>query len=489
MASWIGVAIALALSLIATREAVAQLAGEVLLSGFRNPVAVVPDPVNPGVFFVVEQDGLVRVARDGLVLSEPFLDLRGRLSSGGERGLLGLAFAPDAAESGRFFVNFTNTTGATVIARFRRQPADALVADPASRLDLEWPDGRRVIAQPFSNHNGGHLAFGPDRYLYVGLGDGGSAGDPMHLAQNPQALLGKMLRLDVNVPDEDLRGYRIPEDNPFITGNPIRALAEIWAFGLRNPWRYSFDDWTRGGTGALTIADVGQNAREEVDFEPAGRGGRNYGWRLREGRLPFDARQPAAFGPLIEPMHDYPRSQGASITGGFVYRGDALDPQYHGRYFFGDFVSGRVFSLGLHLHPDTSEATADDEREHTPSLGGRAVVGQISSFGVDHHGELLIVNYAGSVVRIVPDLAVVPAAPLLRAVLDAGRIALAWDARSDGVASHDYLVERVRDNVVSERVASSGLDATLEWRMGDCFRVRGRSRAGLAGPPSNLVCP
>jgi glucose/arabinose dehydrogenase len=287
-----------------------------------------------------------------------------------------------------------------VVARFTRR-ADGEV-DPNSRFDLVWPDGRRFISQPFSNHNGGHLAFGPDGYLYIGMGDGGSAGDPMHHAQNPNSLLGKMLRIDVNVPDGDPRGYRIPEDNPFVDRHPVAALAEIWAFGLRNPWRYNFDDWTRGGTAALVIADVGQNAREEINWEPYGKGGRNYGWRLREGRANFDTRQPAAYAPLTEPIHDYPRSEGMSVTGGFVYRGRALDPMFNGRYFYADFVAGRVYTIGLHLD-EQQEATADDHLELTELLGGTQELGLISSFGVDADGELYIVSYSrGRILKIIP---------------------------------------------------------------------------------------
>jgi glucose/arabinose dehydrogenase len=380
--------------------ALAQLRTQVVAQGLTNPVAFIVDPGDPSTFYVVEQRGTIRTVRNGEVAPALFLDLRSSISAGGERGLLGMAFAPDGGQSRRFFVNFTNQDGHTVVARFtRRNDGDV---DAASRFDLQWPDGRRFIEQPFSNHNGGHLAFGPDGFLYIGMGDGGSGGDPMHFAQNPNSLLGKMLRLDVNVPDTDPRGYRIPDDNPFLDRQPIAALGEIWAFGLRNPWRYSFDDWTRGGTGALVIADVGQTAREEVNWEPRGMGGRNYGWRLREGRQNYDTRQPAAYGPLTEPVFDYPRSEGQSITGGYVYRGRALDPMFNGRYFFADYVAGRVYCIGLHLD-DRQEATAADRVELTQLLGGTSELGLISAFGVDAEGELYIVSYTrGRIVKIVP---------------------------------------------------------------------------------------
>jgi glucose/arabinose dehydrogenase len=381
-------------------NASSQLRSQVVVEGLANPVAFVVDPADHSTFYVVEQRGTIRTVRNNIVSSSVFLDLRASISAGGERGLLGLAFPPDAVDSRRFYVNFTNLDGHTVVARFTRR-ADGEV-DPDTRFDLRWPDGRRYIEQPFSNHNGGHLAFGPDGYLYIGMGDGGSGGDPMHLAQDPNTLLGKMLRVDVSVPDGDPRGYRIPEDNPFLDRQPIAALPEIWAFGLRNPWRYTFDDWTRGGTGALVIADVGQTAREEVNWEPRGMGGRNYGWRLREGRQGYDNRRPAAYLPLTEAIYDYPRSEGMSITGGYVYRGAALDPMFNGRYFFADFVAGRVFTIGLHLD-ERQEAIADNHLELTQLLGGATELGLISSFAVDAEGELYIVSYSrGRVLKIVP---------------------------------------------------------------------------------------
>ena len=378
----------------------AQVRTQLVASGFVNPVAWVMDPVDQSTFYVVEQRGTIRTVRNDTVSPTFFLDLRAGIAAGGERGLLGLAFPPDAATSRRFYVNFTNTAGHTVIARFTRTAEGAV--DLGSRFDMVWPGGRAFIEQPFSNHNGGHLAFGPDGYLYIGMGDGGSGGDPMNHAQNPDSLLGKMLRIDVAVPDADPRGYRVPEDNPFVDRVPIAALGEIWAFGLRNPWRYNFDDWTRGGTGALVIADVGQTSREEVNWEPPGAGGRNYGWRLREGRNTYDARTAAAYQPFTEPVHDYPRSEGMSITGGFVYRGAALSPMFNGRYFFADYVAGRVYTIGISLD-DQQEARAVDMLELTEMLGGSNELGLISSFGVDAEGELYVVSYSrGRILKLIP---------------------------------------------------------------------------------------
>jgi glucose/arabinose dehydrogenase len=379
-----------------------SLNGRVYASGLSAPVGFVQDPTNNAVQFVVEQAGRIRVIQSGAVQPADFLDLRGDITSGGERGLLGMAMAPDYATSGRFYVNFTNPSGHTVIARFRRATSTPPVADRASRFDLRWPSGLRYIAQPYSNHNAGDLAFGPDGYLYVGMGDGGSGNDPENRAQNPAELLGKMLRIDVNVPDSDPNGYVVPPTNPFVSGGPAGVLREIWSFGLRNPWRYSFDLPSRGGTGALIIADVGQGAWEEVDYEPAGRGGRNYGWRFREGAHNNVTSPPPVYNAsnLVDPIHEYGRTAGRSISGGYVYRGAAV-PSYRGRYFFADYVTGRVWSIGLTIHPSTGEATASAPTDHTTELGGAGVLGNISAFGVDSSGELYVVSHTnGSIVQI-----------------------------------------------------------------------------------------
>jgi len=380
----------------------AQLRTRVYASGFSGPIAFVQDPDDRAGQFVVQQDGRIRVVRDGgVVLPTPFIDLSATLVAGGEQGLLGMAFPPDSAASRRFFVNFTNRAGDTVVARLRRS-ADAFIADPSSRFDLRWgASGTAFIAQPFANHNGGHLVFGPDGFLYVGLGDGGSGNDPGHRAQNPSTLLGKMLRIDVSVPDTHPAGYQVPADNPFVRSGPPGVLPEIWAFGLRNPWRYSFDDRSRGGTGALIIGDVGQNTFEEVDYEPANRGGRNYGWRNREGAHDNVLSLPPAYGPLSEPIHEYTHSAGQSITGGFVYRGSTLPESFRGRYFFADFITGRVWSLGLALDGN-GEARVVNVTEHTADLSNTGSLGNISSFGVDADGELYMTGYSsGRVLKII----------------------------------------------------------------------------------------
>lgn len=382
-----------------------EIRTRVYATGFSAPIAFVQDPLDPAVQYVVEQGGRIRAVRSGTVLSPDFLNLTGTVQFSGEQGLLGMAFAPDAS-SGRFFVNFTNQQGHTVIARFRRS-ANGVVADPASRFDLRLgPNGEPFIAQPFANHNGGHLAFGPDNFLYIGLGDGGSGNDPNHFAQTPGTLLGKMLRINVNVPEDHPTGYTIPANNPFANGAG-GTRPEIWSFGLRNPWRYSFDS----GTGAMLIGDVGQNSWEEINYEPAGRGGRNYGWRNREGSNPNLPSPPPAYEPLTDPIHEYSHTVGRSVTGGYVYRGGVLGGAYVGRYFFGDFITSRVWSMGLSINPTTGEATATGIVEHTNELGGTSELANVASFGVDSERELYIVSYGrGAILKIV-SASSVPATP------------------------------------------------------------------------------
>ncbi len=390
------VALAVTLAALATGQASAQLSATPFAAGLNQPLAMVPYPGRAETFLVVEQSGRIRVIVAGTVRDVPFLDLRDQVAAGGEQGLLGLALAPDFDDSGRLFVNFTNRAGHTVVARFVVSGSDPLRADPATRFDLVWPDGERVIRQPFSNHNGGQIAFGPDGYLYIGMGDGGSGNDPRHNAQNPQSLLGKMLRIDVDVPDAHPRGYQVPADNPFAGRGDV--LGEIWSFGLRNPWRWSFDAPGLGGSGAMLIADVGQNAREEINYEPRGAGGRNYGWRNREGTRPNVTDQPPFFEPLVDPIHEYGRDSGQSITGGYVYRGRALGATYRGRYFFGDFARSRVWSLRLVTGPGGT-VRAEDVVDHSAELGEAA--SRPASFAIDERGELYVLGYGGTIYRLV----------------------------------------------------------------------------------------
>ncbi|MGH9175496.1 MAG: PQQ-dependent sugar dehydrogenase, partial [Vicinamibacterales bacterium] len=312
-----------ALIMFAAAPVAAQLRAEVVASGFELPVVVVPDPSAPSTFIVAEQAGLILAAVNGVTQATPFLDLTSEVKFQNEQGVLGLAFSPDGT---RVFVSFVKKRtpdlgiGDLVVARFRRS-ANPLTLDTSSRFELIWPGGQPFIFQATAVHKGGNLAFGPDGYLYMGLGDAGGLSNPNYNAQHPSVLIGKMLRLDVDVPDAHAQGYVIPPDNPFVDAQPIAALHEIWAFGFRNPWRFSFDDYGPGATDALIIGDVGEASREEINYEPAGRGGRNYGWYLKEGSIDTPGVPPTtlpAYGPLTGPVADYPRSIGRAVTGGYV---------------------------------------------------------------------------------------------------------------------------------------------------------------------------
>ncbi len=397
-------AAALAALLTTAAAAVAQIHATLVAQGFSQPIAFVQDPTMANVQYVVEQGGHIAVLVNGVRQAQDFLDLSGEIDASGERGLLGMAFAPDYATSGRLFVNFTNPDGNTVIARFLRSAGDPLRADAGSEFDLLWPDGNRYITQPFPNHNGGNLAFGPDGYLYIGMGDGGDANDPFHNAQNPASLLGKMLRINVSVSALDPEGYDVPGDNPFLGMSGY--LGEIWAFGLRNPWRYSFDPVAQGGTDALIIGDVGQGAWEEIDYEPADSPRRNYGWRNREGAHANVMALPPAYMPLVDPTWEYDHTVGKCITGGVVYRGSRLPAQYVGKYFFADYITQRVWMMGFVINPSTGEASAGTVTDITAQLGNP---GSIVSFGRDAAGEVYLVDYDGHIYRIDSDVASDPA--------------------------------------------------------------------------------
>lgn len=475
--------------------AAAQLKAELVVSGLSSPVGFVADPAIPGVYYILQQGGVVLVVRDGQQLPTPFIDLSGAIACCGERGLLGMAFPPNAATSGRVFFNFTDPNGDTVVARYTRTATNPLVAVPATRFDLRWSTGDRVINQPFSNHNGGHLAFGADGYLYIGLGDGGSGNDPQNNAQNPGVLLGKMLRIDVNVGDSEPNGFRIPADNPFLDGSPIAALPEIWSFGWRNPWRYSFDTVGAGATGALIVGDVGQASREEVDYEPSGAGGRNYGWRMREGRIatPGVPATTPAYLPLTDPIYDYPRSEGTTVTGGYVYRGAALPAAYRGRYFFADFNASRVWSMGLSIHPATREATPTDLIEHTNELGGAAALGGIASFGRDLQGELYLATFAGRILRLAASN-VVPNPPQnFQAVVTNLNVVLSWSPPAAGAVPGQYLLQAGTapgsSNVGSAFISVNQTSVIVPGVPPGTYyaRVRSVGGGGSSGPSNEIV--
>jgi glucose/arabinose dehydrogenase len=346
-------------------------------SGFSNPLDLKAPPGDRARVFVVEQPGRIRIVKDGTVAATPFLDIATRISFGGERGLLGLAFHPRYAENGRFFVNYTDPRGDTHISEFHVS-ANADAADAGSERVL------LTVVQPFPNHNGGGLAFGPDGKLYAGLGDGGSAGDPLGNGQNLGTPLGKMLRIDV---DSGLP-YGVPPDNPFV--NTPGAFPAIWAYGLRNPWRFTFD----AANGDLYIADVGQGEVEEVDVAASPRrGGENYGWNVWEGSQCYSPSTGCPRAGFTFPVLEYRHNEGCSVTGGVVYRGCRM-PGYAGLYFYGDYCSAFVRSFRF------ANGQATDPRDWTQQVGSG--VDKITSFGVDGDGEVYIVDQDGEIYKIVP---------------------------------------------------------------------------------------
>jgi glucose/arabinose dehydrogenase len=345
-----------------------------VVAGLTSPVDIQFPDDSTGRMFVVEQAGRIRVVENGQLLSTPFLDISDRVESrGNEQGLLGLAFHPRFKDNPIFFVNYTDRDKHDVIARFRLS-SDPHRADAGSEV--------RLISQddPFPNHNGGVLAFGPDGFLYAGLGDGGGADDVLGSGQNKNTLLGKILRLDVDHGNP----YAIPADNPFVAAG---GSSEIWAYGLRNPWRISFDR----ANGDLYIADVGQDTWEEVDFWPAGApGGANFGWNYREGFHHFAGSPPVAL-HLISPIAEYSHDEGGcSVTGGFVYRGHL--PNWPGIYLYGDYCSGKIWGL---LHPPGSSSQAA-----WPSKVLFETKASITTFGQDLAGEVYFADRSGVIYRL-----------------------------------------------------------------------------------------
>jgi len=358
-------------------------------AGFNQPVYVTSPPDSYNRLFVIEQRGEVKIVKDGNVLGTPFIDLADKVSqSGNEKGLLGLAFHPDYTSNGYFYVNYTQASGgATVVERYTVSQSDPDEADASSGVIVLGP-----ISQPFTNHNGGNIQFGPDGKLYVGMGDGGSGGDPGCLAQQGSTMMGKMLRIN----DDGT----IPENNPFV-GDP-EFLDEIWAYGLRNPWRFSFDR----ETGDMYIGDVGQSQWEEIDFQPgSSSGGENYGWKIMEGAHCFsssncpDSTPPCNDPSLTIPIFEYGHSAGnCSVTGGYVYRGCSI-PNLQGTYFFADYCTARIVSFRY----DGNNITELRERTSELDPGGGLNLNLITSFGEDASGELYIVDQGGEIFKIVPD--------------------------------------------------------------------------------------
>lgn len=338
-------------------------------SGLTNPVHLTT-PAGDARLFVVEQPGRIRIIEGSVLRPLPFIDLTAVVGSGGERGLLSMAFDPQFATTGFFWVNYTDRNGNTRIERYRVS-ADANVADASSALLV------LAVDQPFANHNGGQIAFGPDGMLYIGMGDGGSGGDPQNHGQNRASLLGKLLRLDVR----SATPYAIPPDNPYRASTTFRP--EIWAYGLRNPWRFSFDR----SANFIYIADVGQGQWEEINAVPTANAPLNYGWRIMEGAQCFGP-SPCDRTGLTLPVHTYSHADGCSVTGGFVYRGTRL-PGLQGHYFYSDYCSGWLRSFSL------QNGAATEHREWP--LGS---IGSVLSFGEDSAGELYMLSGNGRVYRL-----------------------------------------------------------------------------------------
>jgi len=339
-------------------------------TGLNKPVSI--SNCGDSRLFITEQPGYIRIIESGgNVNPQPFLDIHERVVYGGERGLLGLAFHPQYLQNGYLYVNYTGAGDSTHISRFSVKTGSPNLADPQSEFKL------MTLYQPYSNHKGGDLHFGPDGYLYIGLGDGGSGGDPGNRSQNRKEYLGKILRIDIN----QGMPYSIPPSNPFYN-NPD-ALGEIWALGLRNPWRFSFDRTT----GDLWIADVGQNVFEEINFQPAsGPGGENYGWRCYEGNEVFN--NAGCSQDLTFPIYTYSHGEECSVTGGYVYRGDNSSP-FYGHYFFSDYCSDRIWTLH---HTEQGWVRQDF---------GRFTGNNFSTFGEDATGQLYIAGLTSGTIFLV----------------------------------------------------------------------------------------
>lgn len=384
------------LSITVTQASAGSFTVRRVATGFASPLSLIPIPDGSGRVLVVEQAGLARILTpsSGAITSTPFLDIRGTISSGGERGFLGLALAPDFTTSGRVYAYVTNSAGDIEIRKFTTVPANR------NQVDASTSDVILSIPHPnFSNHNGGWIEFGPDGNLYLGVGDGGGSGDPNRNAQNVNSLLGKLLRIDPSrdsFPADASRDYAIPTANPFATSG---GAPEIWMIGLRNPFRGGFDRTT----GNLYIGDVGQDLIEEIDLVPSGVNGLNFGWNLREGTEPFGggANSGGFTPPVAEYGHGTGAFQGNSVTGGLVYRGPVTS--LVGQYIFGDFVRGNLWSIPASqlVQGTTQPSTAFTSRNTSfaPNVG---TINNVASFGADQAGNLYIVDYDGEIFVIEP---------------------------------------------------------------------------------------
>jgi glucose/arabinose dehydrogenase len=357
------------------------LALETVMLGLKEPTYVLSAPGDPDLLIVLEKAGRAQVIREGQLRKTPFLDMRGRVASRSEQGLLGMDFHPRFPEVPDVFVHYSREDGDTRVSRFTVDTEDWIAVESSERILLE-------VEQPYANHDGGQLEFGRDGYLYLGLGDGGAANDPLNAGQDLGALLGKILRIDI----DGEAPYAIPKDNPFVGREDARP--EIWAWGLRNPWRFSFDP----ANGDIYIGDVGQNKYEEISWAPgSSKGGENYGWRLMEGDHEFKDEPGVPRDTLVPPIHEYAhggRRGHCSVVGGYVYRGEAI-PDLQGWYFYGDTCSGAV---GVLMVRDGKQV---GRHNLTDSLAPDRMLSNLVSFGEDAAGELYAVTLSGGLYRIV----------------------------------------------------------------------------------------
>jgi len=380
-----------------------NLSSVLIADGYKKPVFITSYPNNAKLLYIVEQAGLIKIINDGKKLSRPFFDINKRVVNpnrpGDERGLLGFAFHPNHTNNGKFYINYMDNDGNTIISEFSTN--SELRADHKSeRIILK-------LKQPYGNHNGGDIQFGPDGYLYISIGDGGKAGDPLNAGQDLSSLFGKIIRIDI-----EQKPYGIPKSNPFFGQKDKRE--EIWAWGLRNVWRFSFDKQT----GDKYLADVGQNKWEEVNFEPASsKGGLNYGWRIMEANHCYDPKENCPTEGLIKPIIEYPNDanhpafafriieelsfsetdvEGCSVTGGYVYRGQKIKSM-QGQYIFGDYCSGNIWTLKV----VNGKAINFKNRTEEINIGGGEFTTYISSFGQDSDGEIYIIDYNGGIYKLI----------------------------------------------------------------------------------------
>ena len=380
-----------------------KLSSLLIADGYKKPVFITSYPNNAKLLYIVEQAGLIKIINDGKKLSRPFFDINKRVVNpnrpGDERGLLGFAFHPNHTNNGKFYINYMDNDGNTIISEFSTN----------SKLRADHKSERIILKlkQPYGNHNGGDIQFGPDGYLYISIGDGGKAGDPLNAGQDLSSLFGKIIRIDI-----EQKPYGIPKSNPFFGQKDKRE--EIWAWGLRNVWRFSFDKQT----GDKYLADVGQNKWEEVNFEPASsKGGLNYGWRIMEANHCYDPKENCPTEGLIKPIIEYPNDanhpafafriieelsfsetdvEGCSVTGGYVYRGQKIKSM-QGQYIFGDYCSGNIWTLKV----VNGKAINFKNRTEEINIGGGEFTTYISSFGQDSDGEIYIIDYNGGIYKLI----------------------------------------------------------------------------------------